>query len=44
MLAAEVARTYQDYRVLQRRIAIMDQTVASQREVLAIVRARSSRG
>nr|WP_166179154.1 efflux transporter outer membrane subunit [Altererythrobacter segetis] len=44
MLAAEVARTYQQYRVLQRRIALADQALASQRDQLEFVRVRARNG
>jgi NodT family efflux transporter outer membrane factor (OMF) lipoprotein len=44
MLAAEVARTYQQYRALQRRIALADQTLASQREQLDFIRVRTKNG
>jgi NodT family efflux transporter outer membrane factor (OMF) lipoprotein len=44
MLAAEVARTYQHYRALQRRIALADDTLAAQREQLDFARVRSRNG
>jgi NodT family efflux transporter outer membrane factor (OMF) lipoprotein len=44
MLAAEVARTYQQYRALQRRIALADQTLAAQREQLDFARVRAKNG
>lgn len=44
VLAAEVARTYQQYRALQRRLAIADETLALQREALAFVQARARNG
>jgi len=44
MLAAEVARTYQQYRALQRRIALADQVLASQRDQLDFVRVRARNG
>jgi NodT family efflux transporter outer membrane factor (OMF) lipoprotein len=44
MLAAEVARTYQQYRALQRRIALADQTLASQREQLDFAKVRAKNG
>ena len=44
MLAAEVARTYQQYRALQRRLALADATLASQREQLDFARARAKNG
>lgn len=44
VLAAEVARTYQQYRALQRRIALADLTLASERELLGLVEARARNG
>ncbi len=44
MLAAEVARTYQQYRALQRQIALADQTLASQRELLDFIAVRTKHG
>jgi multidrug efflux system outer membrane protein len=44
MLAAEVGRTYQEYRALQRRVALADQTLAAQREVLELTKARTRNG
>lgn len=44
MLAAEVARTYQQYRALQRRIALADQVLASQRDQLDFMRVRARNG
>jgi NodT family efflux transporter outer membrane factor (OMF) lipoprotein len=44
MLAAEVARTYQQYRALQRRIALADQTLAAQQEQLDFARVRAKNG
>jgi NodT family efflux transporter outer membrane factor (OMF) lipoprotein len=44
MLAAEVARTYQQYRALQRRIALSDQTLASQRDQLDFIKVRTRNG
>jgi NodT family efflux transporter outer membrane factor (OMF) lipoprotein len=44
MLAAEVARTYQQYRALQRRIALADQTLAAQREQFDFARVRAKNG
>lgn len=44
MLAAEVANTYQQYRALQRRIAIADETMASERELLDFIRVRAAKG
>ncbi|MGZ3235036.1 MAG: efflux transporter outer membrane subunit [Croceibacterium sp.] len=44
MLAAEVARTYQQYRALQRRIALADQVLASQRDQLDFVHVRVRNG
>lgn len=43
-LAAEIARTYQQYRALQRRIALADESLASGRELLEFVRARTRNG
>lgn len=44
MLAAEVANTYQQYRALQRRLALADETIASKRELLDFVRVRTAKG
>ena len=44
MLAAEVARSYQQYRALQRRIAIADETLAAERELLDFVTVRTAKG
>jgi NodT family efflux transporter outer membrane factor (OMF) lipoprotein len=44
MLVAEVANTYQQYRALQRRIAIADETLASERELLDFVKVRTAKG
>lgn len=44
MLAAEVANTYQQYRLLQRRIAIADETIAAARELLDFVTVRTDKG
>ncbi len=44
MLAAEVANQYQQYRALQRRLAITDATLASERELLDLVRVRTAKG
>jgi NodT family efflux transporter outer membrane factor (OMF) lipoprotein len=44
MLAAEVARTYQQYRALQHRIALADQTLAAQREQFDFARVRAKNG
>lgn len=44
VLAAEVANTYQQYRALQRRIAVADETIASERELLGFVKVRVSKG
>jgi NodT family efflux transporter outer membrane factor (OMF) lipoprotein len=44
MLAAEVARTYQQYRALQRRTVLADQTLAAQREQLDFTRVRARNG
>jgi NodT family efflux transporter outer membrane factor (OMF) lipoprotein len=43
-LAAEVARTYQQFRALQRRIALADETLASKREALEFIKARTAHG
>ena len=43
-LAAEVARTYQQFRMAQRRIALADRTLASKREALAFIQARTAHG
>jgi NodT family efflux transporter outer membrane factor (OMF) lipoprotein len=44
MLAAEVARTYEQYRALQRRLAIADETLALQRETLDFMQVRARHG
>ncbi len=44
MLAAEVARTYQQYRALQRRVDLAGQTLAAQREQLELAKARARNG
>lgn len=44
ILTAEVVRTYQRYRMLQRRIAIADETLVGERDLLGLVRARGSNG
>jgi NodT family efflux transporter outer membrane factor (OMF) lipoprotein len=44
MLAAEVARTYQGYRSLQRRLALADAALASERELLGLIEARAANG
>jgi NodT family efflux transporter outer membrane factor (OMF) lipoprotein len=44
MLAAEVARNYQQYRALQGRVALADQTLASQREQLDFIAVRTRNG
>lgn len=44
MLAAEVANSYQQYRALQRRIAIADEALAAQRELLDFVKVRTANG
>jgi len=44
MLVAEVANAYQQYCALQRRIAIADETIASARELLGFVVARTGNG
>ena len=43
-LAAEVARTYLQFRALQRRIALADATLASKREALEFVKVRTAHG
>jgi NodT family efflux transporter outer membrane factor (OMF) lipoprotein len=43
-LTGEVARTYLQYRALQRRIALADETLAAQRDELEFVRARTRNG
>lgn len=43
-MVAEVANDYQQYRALQRRIAVADQTIAAQRELLDFIRVRTSKG
>lgn len=43
-LTAEVARTYQDYRALQRRLALSDARIAGQRALIALARARAGHG
>lgn len=44
MVAAEVAATYQDYRMLQRRLALVDQQIAARREVQSLARVRAGHG
>lgn len=44
MLAAEVAGTYQQYRMMQRRLAVTDETLAAKRELLDFSRARAANG
>lgn len=44
MLAAEVARTYQLWRTTQRRIALADATLASERELLTLIETRQRNG
>jgi multidrug efflux system outer membrane protein len=44
MLAAEIATHYQQYRALQRRIAIADEALAAGREMIALAQARSANG
>ena len=44
MLAAEIANTYQQYRALQRRLALADETIAAKRELLDFVRVRTAQG
>lgn len=43
-LGAEVANSYQQYRALQRRIAIADETIAAERDLLDFIRVRSAHG
>jgi NodT family efflux transporter outer membrane factor (OMF) lipoprotein len=44
MLAAEVARTYLQFRALKQRIALADQTLAAKREALGFIRTRTAHG
>jgi NodT family efflux transporter outer membrane factor (OMF) lipoprotein len=44
VLAAEVANTYQQYRALQRRLAVADETLATERDALAFARVRFRNG
>jgi NodT family efflux transporter outer membrane factor (OMF) lipoprotein len=44
MLAAEVARTYLQFRALKRRIDLADQTLASKREALGFIQTRTAHG
>ena len=44
VLAAEVARTYQQLRTLQRRLALADAALATQRELLTFVQVRARNG
>ncbi len=44
MLAAEVANTYLQYRTLQRRLAVADETLANQRELLDFAQVRATHG
>ena len=44
VLAAEVADTYQQYRALQRRLAIADETLAAEREALTFAKVRFANG
>jgi NodT family efflux transporter outer membrane factor (OMF) lipoprotein len=44
MLAAEVARTYLQFRALKQRIALADQTLAAKREALGFIEARTKHG
>jgi NodT family efflux transporter outer membrane factor (OMF) lipoprotein len=44
VLAAEVADTYQQYRALQRRLAIAEETLAAEREALAFAKVRFRNG
>lgn len=43
-MVAEVANTYQQYRALQRRIAVADATITAERELLGLIRARTTSG
>jgi NodT family efflux transporter outer membrane factor (OMF) lipoprotein len=44
VLTAEVANTYQQYRALQRRLALADQVLATQREALDFLQVRARNG
>jgi multidrug efflux system outer membrane protein len=44
MLAAEVSRSYLQYRADQRRIDLLDESIAAQRDLLQVVRARTGAG
>jgi NodT family efflux transporter outer membrane factor (OMF) lipoprotein len=44
MLAAEIARTYLQFRALKRRIDLADQTLAAKREALGFIEARTKHG
>jgi NodT family efflux transporter outer membrane factor (OMF) lipoprotein len=44
VLAAEVAQTYQQYRALQRRLALADEILATQREALDFIQVRARNG
>lgn len=43
-IAAEVAATYQDYRLLQRRLALTDQQIAARSEAQSLARVRADHG
>ncbi len=44
MLSAEIASHYQQYRALQRRIAVADETIALGRELIDLAKAREANG
>jgi NodT family efflux transporter outer membrane factor (OMF) lipoprotein len=44
LLAAEVANSYQQYRALQRRLALASETLAAERETQALFQARTNNG
>ena len=44
VLAAEVSRTYLQYRASQRRIALLDESISAQRDLLQVVQARTGAG
>jgi len=44
ILAAEVANTYQQYRALQRRLALASETLAAERETQGLLQARANNG
>ncbi len=43
-MVAEVANTYQQYRALQRRIAVSDEAIGTDRELLDFIRVRAGKG